>query len=465
MRGIEFLKHAFYNRDDETRRLRRFLVSGSAGLAVVYGRRRCGKSTLLQRVLSEQHVYFQADQRETPLQLEALAAALSGRLRDFGSVKYRTWDELLTALYVRADRLIHVCLDEFPYLVQADPALPSILQRYLDRPDGPVAWFLCGSSQRMMQGLVIDRQAPLYGRAREIIKVEPLSAGWVIPALGLDAPDAVKAYATWGGVPRYWELASEYKSQEEALADLVWSPRGVLHEEPNRLLQDELRSAVQPYSILSLIGTGCNRPSEIAARMEKPLSSLARPLSQLCELGYVRRDVPFGENEKKTRRALYRLNDPFLRFFFRFVLPHESSLAQGIMREAVHGWRHGNQQFLAACWEDLCRAAVPWMTGWDAPYGLASAWWHNGEKQAEVDIVATSQDRRSLLLGECKWSHRKKRFDLSAIDRRLRQKAAQISAARGKHIVTSCWLGGNAQTTGQIDKLVAPNEVMAALKR
>lgn len=458
------MKHDFFNRDDETRRLSRFLGSGNGGLAVVYGRRRCGKSTLLQRVLSDQHVYFQADQREAPLQLEALAATLSHRIRDFGVVKYRNWDELLTALYARADHPVHVCLDEFPYLVQAEPALPSILQKFLDRRDGRVAWFLCGSSQRMMQGLILDRKAPLYGRARESIKVEPLSAGWVLPALGLSADDAVKAYATWGGVPRYWELASEYKNQEEALTDLVWSPRGVLHEEPGRLLLDELRSAVQPYSILSLVGTGCNRPSEIAARMEKPLSSLARPLAQLCELGYVRRDVPFGENEKKTRRALYRLDDPFLRFFFRFVLPHESTLAQGITREAVHGWRQGRQTFFAACWEDLCRAAVPRMTGWGPTFGCASAWWHSGAEQAEVDVVARSLDRKSLLLGECKWSDRKKRFDLSAIDRRLREKAAQIPTAKGKRVITSCWLGGNAQTTGQIDKLITPHDVTAALR-
>ena len=199
--------------------------------------------------------------------------------------------------------------------------------------------------------------------------------------------------------------------------------------------------------------------------MEKPLSSLARPLAQLCDLGYIRRDVPFGENQKRTRHALYRLNDPFLRFFFRFVLPHESSLAQGITREAMESWRRDSSQLLSVCWEELCRTAVPWMAGWDVPYGAAAAWWRNGDKQAEVDIVAVSLDRKSLLLGECKWSERKKRFDLHAIDQRLRQQAEQIPGARGKRIVTSCWLGGNAQTTGSIDRLVAPDEVMAALRR
>lgn len=318
----------------------------------------------------------------------------------------------------------------------------------------------------MMQGLVVDRKAPLYGRAREIIKVEPLAVGWLMPALGLCAADAVEAYATWGGVPRYWELASEYESQENALEDLVWNPRGVLHEEPGRLLLDDLRSAVQPYSILSLVGTGCHRPSEIAARMGKPLSNLARPLAQLCDLGYVRRDVPFGEDAKKSRRARYRLNDPFLRFFFRFVLPHESSLARGIMHEARQSWRRDRNHLFAACWEELCRTAAPWMT-WDddAVYGVASAWWGATERHAEVDLVAVSMDRKSMLLGECKWSDRKKKLNLDAIDRQLRDKAKHIPTARGKRIVTSCWVGGRAETTGRIDHVVTPKDVLHALTR
>ena len=173
---------SFYDRNDEARRLNRFLKAKSGGLVVIYGRRRCGKSTLLQRVLSGPHLYFQADQRETPLQLEALAGAIGEIVRGFEEAEYRTWDALISSLVARVDGRLIVCLDEFPYLVQSDPSLPIVLQRFMDRTETRIGWILCGSSQRMMHGLVLDQRAPLYGRAREILKIEPQAPGWITKA-------------------------------------------------------------------------------------------------------------------------------------------------------------------------------------------------------------------------------------------------------------------------------------------
>lgn len=455
----------FLDRGEEQARLTRFLARPGGGLAVVYGRRRCGKSTLLQRVLPGRSVYFQGDQRESALHLEALAKAIGGLVPAFDRSAYLTWDDLLAALHARADAGLCVFLDEFPYLVQAAPELPSVLQRQVDRPDSPVKWVLCGSSQRMMQGLVLERSAPLYGRAEEILKVEPLRAGWLPQALGGDATQAVRNYSVWGGVPRYWELAARYADMDSALADLAWDRLGVLHDEPMRLLLDELRGAAQPYSILSLIGSGCHRASEIAARLGKPMSSLARPLAQLCELGYVRRDLPYGESSRNSKRSLYRLDDPFLRFFFRFVLPFESSLAQGVTSEARHAWDESRQHHVAACWEDLCRSAVPWSASLGGNWGAASSWWHGSGASGEVDIVALSTDGQAVLLGGCKWAESRERYDVSAMRARLIAKAAAIPVAQGRRVLTCCCVGGGARTTGRADYLLGPDEVMAALRR
>jgi hypothetical protein len=111
------------------------------------------------------------------------------------------------------------------------------------------------------------------------------------------------------------------------------------------------------------------------------------------------------------------------------------------------------------------RLAVPWLSERETAWGAASAWWSDAKMQAEVDVVAASLDKKSLLVGECKWSDRKKRIDLDAVDRQLRRKAAMIPAAKGKRIVTSSWLGGRAEATGQSDIQWAPEDVMAALKR
>jgi uncharacterized protein len=456
---------AFWDRKGEQERLGAFLAAPGGGLAVLYGRRRCGKSTLLQRVLDSKEVYFQADQRESPLQLRSLATTLSRVLPEFDRASYADWNDLLAALYARVSGTLCVCLDEFPYLAHSAPELPSILQRYVDRPDGRVKWVLCGSSQRMMQGLVLDRTAPLYGRAAEILKIEPLSAGWLAHALKLSPQDAVEAYAVWGGVPRYWELAAGHADIESALKALVWDRFGVLHDEPLRLLLDDARGAVQLYSILSLIGMGCHRVSEIAGRLGKPMPSLMRPLAQLCELGYAQRVVPFGENPKDSKRSLYRLQDSFLRFYFRFVLPYESALAQGVHGEAQRAWRGARVHHVAATWEDLSRASVPWLDFPGQTWGVASPWWGRAGGAVELDVVALSQDGKKLLVGECKWAEKNAVVDVGALSTRLREKAAVLPEAQGRRIVTACWLGGEAKARGQAEYLFHPKEVMKALER
>ena len=456
----------FWNRKAEQERLRAFLATKSGGLAVVYGRRRCGKSTLLQRVLDPQAVYFQADQREAPLQMRSVLTALARVLPEFDRAAYANWDDLLSALYTRTSQRLCVCLDEFPYLVHGAPELPSILQRYVDHPEVPIQWILCGSSQRMMQGLVLDRTAPLYGRAAEILKLEPLGAGWLAQALRLTPAEAVAAYSVWGGVPRYWELAAGHKDLESAVRALVWDRFGVLHEESQRLLLDDMRGgAVQLYSIMSLIGGGCHRVSEIAGRLGKPMPSLMRPLAQLCELGYVRRDVPFGENPKNSKRSLYRLRDSFLRFYFRFVLPYESALAQGVTGEAQHAWRAARVHHVAACWEDLSRASVPWLSWAGQTWGMASAWWGGAGGPVEFDVVALSLDGQELLIGECKWAEKKAAVDVTKLAAQLRAKACAIPEAKGRRIVTACWLGGAATAQGQIDHLFHSKDVLTALER
>ena len=458
------MKLPFLNRDEEQRRLRGVLAATGGELAVVYGRRRCGKSTLIQQVVDGDDLYFLADQREAPLQIQALANVVENVFPGFASAQYPSWDSILKGIAGRTTHKLNLILDEFPYLAHHAPELPSLLQGYLDSPEEKkINFVLCGSSQRMMQGLVLDRTAPLYGRAREILRITPLCAGWIPDALDLHDDGAIEAYALWGGVPRYWELAQPYGGRLAAARELILDSKGVLHEEPPRLLLDELRTTGQAFSLLSLIGGGCNRLSEIAGRMGKPAGSLSRPLGNLIELGYVRREVPFGENPKSSKRTLYTLNDPFLRFYFRFVQPNQSVLELGITDPVEKQLNAEFAAHTAGVWEDLARRSVPFLKLGGLQWGPASRWWGHdtGGRAQEFDVVAESLDGRNLLVGEVKWQAKASQGQRHIAD--LMRRIEHAPFVQGRSVVPALWLR-RAGTEKREVEIILPGDVLRALR-
>lgn len=422
------MKMKFLNRESEKARLARALSARDGTFCCLYGRRRCGKSRLLQEVLPRgRSVYYVADEREASLQRAALAKAVGLLIPGFERVEYPDWMALLERWWKEAPRGAVLALDEFPYLVQASPEVPSLLQKLLDQHGrDPIHLVVCGSSQRMMQGLVLDATAPLYGRAREILHIQPLGAEWIPEALGLTSPMSVlEAFSIWGGVPLYWELAAACRGTWGAVRDLVLDPLGVLHREPRRLLMDDLRDAAQATSILSLIGQGCHRMSEIAGRLGKPATSLSRPLGRLAGLGLVKRVRPFGAPERGGKRTLYRMADPFLRFWFRFVEPNISRLEARLVSEVEREVRADFAGHMAAMWEELARQALPHLDVADAEWQLALSWWGAGtDKQPmEVDILSASTDGKKLVVGEAKLS-----VSAREAERALRELERKIAA-------------------------------------
>jgi AAA+ ATPase superfamily predicted ATPase len=295
------------------------------------------------------------------------------------------------------------------------------------------------------------------------LKIEPLRPGWIEQAMGVAGEAAVEAYAIWGGVPRYWELARGWGSREEAVTELVLDRRGVLHDEPAGLLLDDLRTVGQAYSLLSLIGGGCSRLSEIAGRMGRPAGSLTRPLSNLIELGYVRKEVPFGESERSSKRTLYRISDPFLAFFFRFLQPNRSLLELGVV-DPVEA--RVNQEFpghVSGVWEALARESVPFLELSGTQWGAGSRWWGSGAgRDLEFDVVAESLDRKSVLIGEAKWSD--KESDAKRWGERLRARAADAPFVKGRNVVLALWLKKRPRSVAGDMAVVTPELVLDALR-
>ncbi len=373
---------------------------------MIYGRRRCGKSRLLQQLLElRRDVYYLADMRDGVVQREALAHEIARVVPRFDDVLYPDWSALLEAWMDRAPDNTILAIDEFPYLVRISPELPSILQRFVDGSgDMTLQLILCGSSQRIMHGLVLDRRAPLYGRASEIVKIEPLTERWVCQALGVNGVEAVEAYSVWGGLPRNWELAADCKNIGEAIKTLVLDRNGILHNEPPRLLLDDMRSAVQAHSILSLIGAGCHRIGEIAGRLGKPAGSLSRPLGLLVDLGYVRREVPFGENLRSTKRSIYKLADPFLSFWYRFVQPNESMLELDLIDAVYERIIESFPTHVGGIWEQMARHSATFLKADQIDWGPASRWWGKDSKGRLLRCLSGLLSCHTLTTRKCGYS-------------------------------------------------------------
>jgi AAA+ ATPase superfamily predicted ATPase len=389
----------FLDRKSELARLMTLTRSRDGGLAVVSGRRRVGKTRLLvEWVEKTGGVYFVADQSSPEVQRQYLTMALHAELGGLEGARFSDWRSLLTSI---AERAIAACwrgplvLDELPYLVQQSPELPSALQHFVDHDAkrAKLTLAVAGSSQRMMQGLVMDSSAPLFGRASVLFQVNPLPPACAAEIFA--TRELLDAWTAWGGIPRYWELASTLRGTTASRVDaLMLDPLGPLHREPDHILLEEIPSALEVRPVLDGIGAGAHRVSEIAGRMGRPATSLARPLARLVEMGLVHGVVQLGERVSKG--ALYRIADPFFRMWFRAVAPHRGPLAtmSAASRRSLLA-KHW-PSLKAQTWEELCRASIPSLGKW----GAASRWWEGNER--EWDIVAESLDGERLLLGEVK---------------------------------------------------------------
>ena len=415
----------FIDRTDELERLDALVRSREARLAVVYGRRRVGKTRLLLEWTSRHSgLYTVADQSSPEVQRRYFATTLAAVFPGFAEVQYPDWAGLFMRLArdARAARWTGpLVIDELPYLALGAPELASVLQRFFDH-EGKQAGLkiaLAGSSQRMMQGLVLSAAAPLYGRAHTLFEVRPLPAAELSdPFDTRSAIELTQLHAAWGGIPRYWELAVDTGSDVLRQIDrLVLDPLGPLHDEPDRLLLEELPPAVELRPLLDAIGLGAHRVSEIAGRIGRPVTSLARPLQRLQSMGLVRRETPFGESENISKRSLYRLDDPFTRMWFRVVAPNRARLRVSTATERLTLLRAHWSGLAAAAWEELGRTLVTKLdsktpVGELGPWQAGQRWWHGNAP--EWDLVSRSRDEKRLLVAELKWST--KPFERKALE-------------------------------------------------
>lgn len=468
----------FIDRENEQERLHRALDSDKPEFVVLYGRRRLGKSTLIRRVLKKNDVYYEASRKEKGIQIDMLAHTIANVYPGFDGPVYSDWRDIILAFNHWCEPNATLVLDEFPFMVQKDPALPSTLQNILDRRiiggEGlRCNIIICGSSQRMMHSLLLGSE-PLYGRAEEEFALRPIRLPHWLEATGMEAKSLIEEYSIWGGVPQYWNYRGQYNSLDAALHELVFNEQGKMYNEPDNLFMDEIADVASYSSIMASIGYGNHRYSEIASAIRKSMTELNKPLGNLIKMNYIRKEVPFGENEKKSKKTLYQIDDPYLAFYYSIVEPVKPMLAMGMDNIVRKRFEEKFPLHVSKIWEQLCQLAVSGNEIFDHVWNMAGRWWGKvpvyeegrktpvGSEDLEFDVVAQDyEDKNTILVGECKWAA----ADYAGrLLEKLKAKTAKAPFAQGKNIVYVLFLRENPKSQADCD-IMLPDDVIKALPR
>ena len=418
----------FVDRRRELQSLDGFYDAATAGLFILYGRRRVGKTRLLSHWLESRHIGAAGDARA--LYWTATTHGAAYQLRDFSQqllrfdprfqsppaadFSFSDWEAALEHLAGLSETMtdpLVVILDEFTYLVRHDLPLVSVLQKLWDqrlshRPN--LRLVLTGSMVGMMEREVLSYQAPLYGRATHLLKLRPLAFG-VLPELFPDHTPAerVAMYAISGGVPAYLELFTRTRRVNDALRDHCLTPGSIMLVDPHLILHDQLQDPHTYESVLGAIASGFHVWTDIARMAGIPEGSLGHYLKTLQALDLVERRDPVLA-PARGRRGRYYLRDPFMRFYYRFIVPHITAIERGILAAAVRAISDDLRAFIGTyVFEELCRQWV-WVEVDQGGLGFipeaVGAYWSRSQRQGvQLDVVAASRRDKRLFIAEAKW--------------------------------------------------------------
>jgi AAA+ ATPase superfamily predicted ATPase len=328
---------------------------------------------------------------------------------------FRNWHDAFSfiAEKARMQRFILV-IDEFPYLVTNNKSIKSILQNIIDHQLKETGLFLilCGSQIGFMEKEVLGAKSPLFGRRTAQFRLEGFDyydAAKMLP--GVSNMDKVRYYACVGGTPHYLGQIDPALTFEENIVDLYFEPQSYLYSEPAMLLRQELREPAVYNSVISAIATGASRLNEITTKIDEEAAKTSKYIKVLSDLRILRREVPFGENPERSRKALYQILDNCYRFWYRFVFLHSAGVETGTGRLIAENMVFpelptfiGKPAFEYTCRQYIIRKnkerSLPFIA---TNFG---SWWGTDNRTqllSDIDVIADNKTQGEILLCECKW--------------------------------------------------------------
>ncbi len=405
----------FINRIDEMATLENEYVRNEASFVVIYGRRRVGKTTLINHFCADKKsIYFlateenESENRNSFKQL--IAETFDNEL--LASATLDSWTPIFKMIAEESNKgRIVLVIDEFQNLGKANKAFPSIMQKLWDKIllKSNVMLIICGSLINMMTSQVLNYDSPLYGRRTAQIKLKQIDFSYYHEfneSLSFD--EQVQQYAVTGGVPKYIELFDTKKDILTSIKDNILATGSFLYAEPEFLLQKEVSEVGSYFSVLKTIAAGNHKLSKIATALGVSQSNLTSYLKTLIDLDIVEREVPITEeNPEKSKMGLYRIKDNFISFWFKFVYPNKSMLESSNSRYVEDKIKNNFiDNHVSFVYEDICRSDVWKLLSQGISFNRVGRWW--GAKDVEIDILAYDSVGKDIVFGECKYSKQKK---------------------------------------------------------
>ncbi|WP_121743618.1 ATP-binding protein [Natronorubrum halophilum] len=392
----------FVDRENELSRLRGCYESDDAEMVVIFGRRRLGKTQLVQHSLSgrDDAVIYQATETTSQIQLDEFVDVAADTFSGITEIK-QNWESLLGYL---GDRDGIVVLDEFPYLIDADESLPSVIQRLWDQrfQDTSGTLILVGSSISMMEEATLLGNSPLYGRFTEKLDLRPLdfSAAQEFLPGDYSPEERIFTWGIFGGVPYYLDGVNLDQDLGAVLTEEVLSQKGYLHNEPEYVLRTELTDPNRYFAILIAIAAGKTTSNEIAQAVGIDGKQISTYTQKLERLRLIEREVPITEEKAKSRRGRYRILDPLFRFWFHFVYGKEDRYER-LGEDAYEAVIEPElPDFVSQEFEKICQDALPNLFPEETFLDIGR-WWY---REHEVDVVGFTTDG-TMVAGECKFTN------------------------------------------------------------
>ena len=407
----------FYCREEELRKLNKRYHAGDFECIIIYGRRRVGKTTLINEFCKDKPTIFFSALNTTEIEnLESLSKSIMNYERPDMDVtpEFKTYDaalDELTALSMH-ERIVFV-IDEYLYLAKAKPSISAMLQHIIDHKwnNSKMFLILCGSSMSFMENQVLGQESPLYGRRTGQFKIAPLDyKESAVFHPDLSTEDNALIYGITGGVPHYINKLGVKECVDEALLDNFFDRSSYLYEEPANLLKQELREPAIYNAIITAIAQGASRINDIALKTGQENSVVSKYLGTLIDLSIVKKETPV--TEKIGKKTIYELADSFFRFWYRFVPANMSAIDSGrIQKSYANTIKKNLPDYMGLTFEHMCRDYLLYYEK-DLPIELnqVGQWWgtdNKNKKQVQIDIVGTPVEGDEYIIGSCKYQNEK----------------------------------------------------------